>query len=190
MNIGKYSSIDPNSRLSDVKIGDFTIIGPYVNINENSIVWNFVNIYGTKDKPVIIGKKTQIGSYTQIKPDVKIGSYCRLQDHISIPEGITIEDYVQINPCVTFTNDKYPNALSTLEGKWNLERTLIKSYSSIGARSIIGPGITIGYKVIVGMGSVVTKDVPDKAIVIGNPAIIIGTIEDEKYKNKFGELLK
>ena len=186
----KQVSIDKNAQIDNGPIGNFTIIGPWVRIGKNSIVWNFCNIYGEKSRKVSIGKNTQIGSYVQIKPGVRIGSFCRIQDHISIPEGITIEDYVQINPGVIFTNDKYPHIISTLRGKWKLEETLVRSYSSIGARAVIGPGVTLGYKSIVGMGAVVVKDVPDKAIVVGNPAKIIGTLDDDRFKNKYIDLIK
>jgi len=188
-NIGRYSGIDPNSAISNARIGDFTIIGPYVYIDENSIIWHFVNIYGKEKNPVNIGKNTQIGSYTQIKPGVNIGNNCRLQDHLSIPEGITIEDYVFVAPCVTFTNDKYPSTIKAIENSWNLERTVVKSYSMIGARTVIGPGITIGDKAIVGMGSVVRKDVPNETVVFGNPARVIGKIHDERFMHKYSELL-
>ncbi len=185
-----YQKIDSNAKISkSVKIGNFTIIGPYVHISEGSVVWHFANIYGQENKPVIIGENTQVGSYAQIKPDVKIGNNCRLQDHLSIPEGITIEDYVFVGPGVVFTNDKYPTIVSTLNSSWELEKTIIQSYSSIGAGSIIGPGITIGYKSIIGMGSVVTKDVPEKSIVVGNPAREIGKVDDEKFIKIYKELL-
>jgi UDP-2-acetamido-3-amino-2,3-dideoxy-glucuronate N-acetyltransferase len=83
---------------------------------------------------------------------------------------VTIEDNVFIGPNVSFTNDKYPKA----RGEWKLLPTRIKRGSSIGANSVILPGVTVGEDALVGAGSVVTKDVPPGAIVAGNPARIIG----------------
>ncbi len=182
------SIIHADSIINNAKIGNFSIIGPFVHVDEGSAIWNYCNIYGSKDKPVKIGKNTQIGSYVQIKPDVTIGNNCRLQDHLSIPEGISIEDYVFIGPGVVFTNDKNPNIIGALNNSWKLEKTVLKSYSSIGARAVIGPGITIGYKSIIGMGAVVTKDVMDEAIVVGNPARSIGKISDIRFKDEYEKL--
>ena len=112
--------IDPLSKIGNAKIGAFTLIGPYVYIEDGSVIWHYCNIYGRKDAPVRIGKNTQIGSYTQIKPDVQIGDDCRLQDNLSIPNGVTLEDYVFVAPGVVFTNDKHPNIITTLNGSWNM----------------------------------------------------------------------
>jgi acetyltransferase-like isoleucine patch superfamily enzyme len=82
---------------------------------------------------------------------------------------VTIEENVFIGPGVIFTNDKYPR----VKGSWKMLKTLIKRGASIGAKSVILPGVTVGEEALVGAGSVVTEDVPDKAVVTGNPARLI-----------------
>ncbi|MBU0962492.1 MAG: acetyltransferase [Nanoarchaeota archaeon] len=164
-------------------IGNYTLINKYVKLGKNSKIWHFCNIYGTAENPVIIGDNVQIGSYTEIKPDVKIGNDCRFQSYIFIPDGVEIGNMVFIGPNVVFTNDKYPSAIKTINKTWKMEKTIIGDNVTIGARTIIGPGIKIGNFSFIGMGSVITKDVPEKAIVVGNPAKIIGYVENKKYKN-------
>lgn len=117
---------------------------------------------------VKIGKDTVIGFGVNITGPVVIGENVRIQSYVFIPEGVTIEDYVFIGPGVIFTNVKYPQV--RLREAKNYSQTLIKTGASIGAGSIIGSDITIGEKALVGMGSVVLKDVKAGWIVRGNPA--------------------
>ena len=122
------------------------------------------NIWGNPD----IGEGTEIGDSVEIGRDVKIGKNCKIEAKVFIPPGVEIEDEVFIAPCVCFTNDKYPRA----KGDWEMRRTIVKRGASIGANATILSGITIGENVMVGAGSVVTKDIPDNVIVYGNPARI------------------
>ena len=78
-----------------------------------------------------------------------------------------------IGPSVTFTNDKYPKA----RGEWKLLETRVKKFASIGAKSVINPGVTIGENALIGAGSVVTRDIPDNAIAFGNPARVVSKKE-------------
>lgn len=146
-----------------------------VTIGNHTTIYNpeLVNIYGCT-----IGNNCNIGTFVEIKPTVNIGNYVKIQAFVFIPEGIIIEDGVFIGPHVTFTNDKYPNSTNpdgTLKTHkdWNILKTVVKKNASIGAGSIILPGITIGESAVIGAGSVVTKDVPAFTTVIGNPARII-----------------
>lgn len=134
-----------------------------VAIGKGTKIHDHVNLYKCK-----IGDNCKIDSYVYIEEGVVIGDNCKIRPFVFIPTGVTIEDNVFIGPNVSFTNDKYPKA----QGEWKLLKTKIRRYASIGANSVILPGVTIGEDALVGAGTVVTKDVPNKAIVVGNPARI------------------
>lgn len=128
-------------------------------------VYDQVNLYGCK-----IGANTKIDAFVYIEEDVTIGDNCKIRPFVFIPSGIEIEDNVFIAPNVTFTNDKHPRA----QGEWTLLKTRVRKFASIGAGSTIGPGVEIGENALVGAGSVVTKNVPDNAVVVGVPAKVVG----------------
>jgi len=134
-----------------------------VEVGEGTKIYDHVNLYKCK-----IGRNCKIEPYVYIEGGVVIGDNCKIKPFVFIPTGVTIEDDVFIGPNVTFTNDKYPKA----HGEWKLLETRVKRGASIGANSVILPGITIGENALIGAGSVVTKDVPDHALVTGNPGRI------------------
>lgn len=136
-----------------------------VEIGEGTVVHDQVNLYKCK-----IGKNCKIDSFVYVEEGVIIGDSCKIRPFVFIPTGVMIEDNVFVGPNVTFTNDKYPK----VKGEWALLKTFVKSGAALGANSVILPGLTIGKEALVGAGSVVTKDVPDRAIVSGNPAVIRG----------------
>ena len=137
-------------------------------IAESSRVYDQVNLYGCT-----IGKNTKIDAFVYVEEGVTIGDNCKIRPFVFIPTGVTIEDNVFIGPSVTFTNDKYPKA----HGEWKLLETRVKRFASIGARSVINPGVTIGEHALVGSGSVVTRNIPDNVIAFGNPARVISRME-------------
>lgn len=140
------------------------------NVGENTRIWQFSVILGGAE----IGAECNICAHTLIENDVRIGNRVTVKSGVYIWDGITIEDDVFIGPCVAFTNDKMPRSKVYPE---QFLRTVIKCGASIGANATILPGITLGECCMVGAGSVVTKDVPPYAVVIGNPARIIKYIE-------------
>ena len=133
-------------------------------IARSSRVYDQVNLYGCT-----VGKNTKIDAFVYVEEGVTIGDNCKIRPFVFIPTGVTIEDNVFIGPSVTFTNDKYPKA----HGEWKLLETRVKRFASIGARSVINPGVTIGENALIGSGSVVTRDIPDNAIAFGNPARVV-----------------
>ena len=135
-------------------------------IPESTNVWQFSIIL----EKAIIGENCNINCHVLIENDVIIGDNVTVKPGVQIWDGITIEDDVFIGPNVTFTNDLYPESKNK---DFKLVRTLIKKGASIGANSTILGGITIGKNTLIGAGSVVTKNVPENAVVLGNPAKLI-----------------
>ncbi|WP_439239189.1 acyltransferase [Lonepinella sp. BR2919] len=140
------------------------------NIGEHTKVWQFVVIL----PDAVIGENCNICAHTLIENDVVIGNNVTIKSGVFLWDGITVEDNVFIGPNATFTNDKKPRSKQYPE---QFAKTLIKKGASIGANATILPNIILGENCMVGAGAVVTKDVPDNAIVMGNPAKITGYIK-------------
>lgn len=143
-------------------------------IGKNTKVWNFVNLYGCR-----IGSDCLIGTFVEIQQGVTIGDRVRIQSHTFICEGVTIKDDVFVGHHVVFINDKYPRSNSSATRSWKLLSTRILKGASIGSNVTILGGITIGQGALVGAGSVVTKNVAKDAIVVGNPARVIGAVQGQ-----------
>jgi acetyltransferase-like isoleucine patch superfamily enzyme len=144
-----------------------------VTLGEDVKIYNFVNLYGCT-----IGHRTKIGAFVEIQKGALIGADCKISSHTFICEGVTIEDRVFVGHQVVFINDRFPRATSQsgqlqTEEDWTVERTLVKRGASIGSGSVILCNVTIGENAIIGAGSVVTKDVPANAVVVGNPARLL-----------------
>lgn len=139
---------------------------------------DLVNLYGCT-----IDEDTKIGAFVEIQKNAVVGARCKISSHTFICEGVTIEDEVFVGHGVMFTNDLYPRATNEDGGlqrgsDWSVVETTVKRRASIGSNATILAGITIGEGALIGAGAVVTKDVPDNAIVAGVPARIVGsTIE-------------
>jgi len=136
------------------------------NIGAGTKIWQFSVIF----KDAIIGMNCNICAHTLIENDVKIGNNVTIKSGVFIWDGAEIEDNVFLGPNVTFTNDIFPRSKVYPE---KFEKIIIKKNASIGANATLLPGITIGEGAMVGAGAVVTKNVPAKAVVLGNPARII-----------------
>lgn len=148
-----------------------------VVIGENTKIWHLCHIR----RGAHIGSECVLGRGVFVDAGVQIGSRVKIQNYVSVFHGVTIEDGVFVGPHVCFTNDLWPRAINpdlSLKSAddWVLSTTLVKVGAALGANSTIVCGITIGRWAMVGSGSVVTKDVPDYALVVGNPARIIGYV--------------
>ncbi len=150
-------------------------IAPDVKMGRDVKIYDFVNLYGCE-----IGDGSQIGPFVEIQKGVVIGKRVKVQSHSCICEGVTIEDEAFIGHGVMFINDKYP--VSVLPPGTPLperERIRVCRGASIGSNATILGNLTIGEGAIVGAGSVVTHDVPARAIVAGNPARILRYLDEE-----------
>lgn len=133
-------------------------------IGKNTKIWNFVNMYDCE-----IGDNCNIGSYVEIQNDVKIGNNVIISSHSLICSLVTIEDDVFIGHGVVTINDINPPSFRKTGSKKEWKKTLIKKGAVIGSNATLFP-VIIGENAKIGAGAVVTKDVPDNTIVIGNPA--------------------
>lgn len=147
------------------------------NIGQGTKIWQFAIVL----EGAVIGENCNINCHTFIENDVIIGNNVTIKSGVYIWDGIRIEDNVFIGPNVTFINDKYPRS-KVYPDKFS--EIIIKKGASIGANSTILCGLTLGKYCLIGAGAVVTKDVPDFALVYGNPAQIKGWV------NSSGEILK
>jgi UDP-2-acetamido-3-amino-2,3-dideoxy-glucuronate N-acetyltransferase len=155
-----------------------------VILEEDVVIFqkDLVNLYGCR-----IGKGTKIGAFVEIQKNATIGKNCKISSHSFICEGVEIEDGVFVGHGVIFTNDLYPRATTEegalqTEADWTVLPTRVCQFASIGSNATILPNVTIGIGVIVGAGAVITRNVPDYAIVAGVPAAVIGDARDRKKK--------
>lgn len=166
----KNYSVHPSSFIDDnVKIG------------EGTKIWHFCHIMSGAR----IGKNCKIGQNVFIDRDVKIGNNVKIQNNVSIYRGVTLEDNVFCGPSMVFTNvmnprSAYPRDIS------EYKKTLVKKGATIGANATIVCGTTLGRSAFIGAGTVVTKDVPDYALVYGNPAKLQGWMCECGKKLEFG----
>jgi len=140
------------------------VVDDNVLIGEGSRIWHFSHILpGTT-----IGLHCNIGQNVVIGPDVSVGNNCKIQNNVSVYKGVTLEDGVFCGPSMVFTNVYNPRA--NIRRMEEARPTLVRCGASIGANATIICGTTIGRFAFVGAGAVVTRDVPDHALVFGNPA--------------------
>jgi len=145
-----------------------------VEIGEGTKIWHFCHIQsGAK-----IGKNCVFGQNVNVGNNVTVGNYCKIQNNVSIYEGVELEDYVFCGPSMVFTNILDPKCKYPQVGAQYYIKTLVKEGASIGANATIVCGHTLGRHCLIGAGSVATKDVPDYALVVGNPGKIIGWVSE------------
>jgi acetyltransferase-like isoleucine patch superfamily enzyme len=141
---------------------------------------DLVNLYGCT-----VGRESRIGAFVEIQKNARVGARCKISSHSFICEGVVIDDEVFIGHGVMFINDPYPRATAEdgrpqSEADWAVVATRVKRRASIGSNATVLAGVTVGEQALVGAGAVVTRDVPDFAIVTGVPARVTGDVRDRR----------
>ena len=160
-------------------IHETSCVDQNVSIGDDTKIWHFSHIQnGAK-----IGSNCTFGQNVNVGNNVIIGNFCKVQNNVSIYEGVELEDYVFCGPSMVFTNIKRPRSEFPQNKSEHYEKTLISKSVTIGANTTIICGITIGKYAFIGSGSVITKDIPDFALVLGNPGVVVGWV------NRYGDKL-
>ncbi|MBK21788.1 MAG: N-acetyltransferase [Flavobacteriales bacterium] len=157
------------------------VIDENCKIGQNSKIWHFSHLMPGCQ----IGSECNLGQNVVISHDVILGKNVKVQNNVSIYTGVICEDDVFLGPSMVFTNILNPR--SAISRKSEYKNTLVKKGASIGANATIICGINIGKYALIGAGSVVTKDVPDYALIVGNPAKQIGWVSEYGHKLEFIE---
>jgi len=152
-------------------------VSPQATLGAGTSVWNWAQIR----EGARLGAQCIIAKGVYIDVGVQIGNRVKIQNHVSVYHGVTLEDGVFVGPHVCFTNDRLPRAINadgTLksDSDWTVTPILVRAGAALGANSVILPGVTIGRWALVGAGAVVTHDVPDHGLVVGNPARLVGYV--------------
>lgn len=160
------------------QVGEFACVAPDVKLGRDVRLGKFINLYGCS-----VGDESRIGAFVEVQKNASIGRRCKVSSHTFICEGVTIEDRVFIGHGVTFVNDTYPRATTPsgelqTEKDWKVEPTLVRAGASIGSGTTILANVVIGEGAIVGAGSVVTKSVPPRTVVAGNPARVLRHLDN------------
>jgi len=164
-------------------VNKYAVVDDNVEIGDGTKIWHFSHVQsGTK-----IGSKCILGQNVNIGNNVTIGSFVKIQNNVSVYEGVELEDYVFCGPSMVFTNIINPRSKYPQVGSEFYLKTLVKEGASLGANSTIVCGVTIGRFAFVGAGTVVTKDIPDFALVVGNPGKIKGWYSEAGIKLIFNE---
>lgn len=157
-------------RFADVFIHESAYVDDPVKIGRGTKIWHFVHILANTE----IGERCSIGQNVMIGPDVKVGSNCKIQNNVSLYNGVELEDGVFCGPSCVFTNVNNPRA--EIERKDEFARTLVRRGATIGANATIVCGSTLGAWCFIAAGAVVTRDVPEYALMAGVPARRIGWV--------------
>lgn len=155
------------------------VIDANCQIGEGTKIWHFSHIMTN----CFIGQQCSIGQNVVISPEVRIGDRVKIQNNVSVYTGVICEDDVFLGPSAVFTNVINPR--SAIIRKNEYKQTLVQKGATIGANATIVCGITIGKYAFIGAGAVVTKNIPDYALVVGNPARQTGWMSEYGHKLKF-----
>lgn len=156
-----------------MKVHESSYIDDNVVIGNGTNIWHFCHV----ESGTAIGENCNLGQNVYVGKNVNIGNGVKIQNNVSVYTGINIEDDVFVGPSVVFTNDLNPRAAFSKHGQY--VNTTVKKGSTIGANATIVCGVSIGQYAMIGAGAVVTKDVADYALVVGNPAKQIGQVSEQ-----------
>lgn len=157
--------------MTEYFVHDSSYVDDKVKIGKNTKIWHFCHIQSGAE----IGENCSIGQNVNVSNNVKIGNGCKLQNNVSVYEGVELEDYVFCGPSMVFTNDLTPRAKYP-KGSAGYKKTLLRMGATVGANATIVCGNTLGKWSMIASGAVVTKDVPDHALMAGVPARQIGWV--------------
>ncbi|MFP5316741.1 MAG: acyltransferase [Acidimicrobiia bacterium] len=146
-------------------------VDPRAVIGPGTSIWNWSKIR----EGARVGAGCRIGQGVYIDRDVSVGDGCKIQNGVSVYLGVTLGDHVFVGPHATFTNDRVPRA-SSGDG-WEVVPTVVEDHASVGANATIVCGVRLGRACMVGAGAVVTRDVAPHALVVGNPARVVGWVD-------------
>ena len=156
----------------DVFVHETSYVDENVEIGENTKIWHFSHVLNNCK----IGNNCSFGQNVVVGPNVNIGNKVKIQNNVSVYEGVTLEDSVFCGPSCVFTNVNNPR--SEIIRKNEYKKTLIKKGTTLGANCTIVCGVTIGKFAFIGAGAVISKDVPDYALMIGVPAKHVGWMSE------------
>jgi len=156
--------------MKDYYVHESSYVDENVTIGTGTKIWHFCHIMPNTS----INENCVIGQNVAVGPEVTVGRGCKIQNNVNVFKGVTLEDYVFCGPGVVFTNIINPRA--AIRKMDQVRSTLVKEHATLGANCTIICGVTIGEYAFVGAGAVVTKDVPDYALIVGNPGRQVGWV--------------
>ena len=162
-------------------VHDTAVIDENISIGNGTKIWHFSHI----QSGAVIGEKCSLGQNVNVGNNVKIGNHVKIQNNVSVYEGVELEDYVFCGPSMVFTNILLPRCEFPQRGSEFYDKTLVKKSASIGANATIVCGNTIGQYAMIGAGAVITKDVLDFALILGNPGKIVGWVDKKGCRLEF-----
>ena len=168
---------------NDFFVHETAIIDENISIGNGTKIWHFSHI----QSGAVIGEKCSLGQNVNVGNNVKIGNHVKIQNNVSVYEGVELEDYVFCGPSMVFTNILLPRCEFPQRGSEFYDKTLVKKSASIGANATIVCGNTIGQYAMIGAGAVITKDVPDFALILGNPGKIVRWVDKKGSRLEFDE---